>query len=141
LEGYRPKQVLTLLGKVTFRRAYYRCVMAAERREMREAEAEADMLKACTHGEALWTSCGDCTGHGRVRACSKRSAMCASSTLEEAAETLSRLLPLQMSARQALNLMQPLGEAFQQQEDEQVRGLWEEASQARTAIAVAPADK
>src|SRR5712692_10323259 len=43
LEGYRPKQVLTLLGKVTFRRAYYRCV---------GAEAEADAQQACTHGEA-----------------------------------------------------------------------------------------
>ena len=30
LEGYRPKQVLTLLGKVTFRRAYYRCVVAED---------------------------------------------------------------------------------------------------------------
>jgi len=26
LVGYRPKQVLTLLGKITFRRAYYHCV-------------------------------------------------------------------------------------------------------------------
>ena len=52
--------------------------------------------------------------------------LCASLTLEEAAETFSRLLPLQMSARQALNLMQPLGEALQQQEDEQVRALWEQ---------------
>src|SRR5229473_671731 len=30
LEGYRPKQVLTMVGKVTFRRAYYRCVVAEE---------------------------------------------------------------------------------------------------------------
>jgi len=37
-----------------------------------------------------------------------------------------------MSARQALNLMQPLGKALQQQEDEQVRALWEQALQART---------
>src|SRR5579864_2526854 len=37
-----------------------------------------------------------------------------------------------MSARQALNLLQPLGEALQQQEDEQVRALWEQAMQART---------
>ena len=58
--------------------------------------------------------------------------LCASLTLEEAAETFSRLLPLQMSARQALNLLQPLGEALQQQEDEQVRALWEQAIQART---------
>src|SRR6266851_7712418 len=81
----------------------------------------------------LWTSCGDCTGNGRVRECEPPvSYLCASSTLEEAAETFSRLLPLQMSARQALNLLQPLGEALQQQEDAQVRALWEEASQARS---------
>jgi hypothetical protein len=44
-----------------------------------------------------------------------------------------------MSARQALNLLQPLGEALQQQEDEQVRALWEEASQARTTPSAARA--
>lgn len=37
-----------------------------------------------------------------------------------------------MSARQALNLLQPLGEALQQLEDARVRALWEEASQARS---------
>jgi hypothetical protein len=74
LEGYRPKQVLTLLGKVTFRRAYYRCVMAAEQAagaEMGEAEAEADSLHACPHGEApvdeLWGLHGQRTSAG-VRA-------------------------------------------------------------------------
>src|SRR5229473_6140657 len=87
----------------------------------------------------LWTSCGDCTGNGRVRECEPPvSYLCASSTLEEVAETLSRLLPLQMSARQALNLMQPLGEALQQQEDEQVRVLWEQAMQARTPSYTGP---
>jgi hypothetical protein len=60
--------------------------------------------------------------------------LCASSTLEEAAETFSRLLPLQMSARQALNLLQPLGEALQQREDEQVRALWDQATQARNGV-------
>jgi hypothetical protein len=67
--------------------------------------------------------------------------LCASSTLEEAATTLSRLLPIQMSARQALNLLLPLGEALQQQEDEQVRALWDQASQARTTRQLAEADQ
>src|SRR6266702_4030657 len=118
LEGYQSKQVLTLVGKVTFRRAYYRCV---------GAEADADTQEACTHGEAeafeLWELHGQRTSAGGKPAVSY---LCASLTLEEAAETFSRLLPLQMSARQALNLMQPLGEALQQQEDEQVRALWEQ---------------
>jgi len=136
LVGYRPKQVLTLLGKVTFRRAYYQCVVAGDRaegREMQGGEAEASTQEVCTHGEAprdvLWGLQEQRTSAGVQQAVSY---LCASLTLEEAAETFSRLLPLQMSARQALNLMQPLGEALQQQEDEQVRVLWEQAMQART---------
>lgn len=143
--GYRPKQVLTLLGKVTLRRAYSRCVVAEERAENRErggAEADAETLKACTHGEApvdeLWGLQGQRTSAGVQQAVSY---LCASLTVEEAAETLRRLLPLQMSARQALNLMQPLGEALQQQEDEQVHALWERAIQARTTSPAASGTK
>src|SRR5258708_26082675 len=51
LVGYRPKQVLTLVGKITFKRAYYQCVVEEER-------AEASMKEVCRHGEApadgLW---------------------------------------------------------------------------------------
>jgi hypothetical protein len=136
LEGYRPKQVLTLLGKVTFRRAYYRCVVAEDRAESPArgaGETDTSPQHACPHGEVpadvLWGLQGQRTSAGVQQAVGY---LCASLTLEEAAETFSRLLPLQMSARQALNLMQPLGEALQQQEDEQVRALWEHASQART---------
>src|SRR5438105_5885500 len=104
VEGYRPKQVLTLVGKVTFKRAYYRCV---------GAEAAVAPQEACTHGEApaaeLWGLHGQRTSAGVQQAVSY---LCASLTLEGAAEAFSRLLPLQMSARQVLNLMQPLGEAL-----------------------------
>ncbi len=131
LVGYRPKQVLTLLGKITFKRAYYQCVV--------EEECTQD---GCTHGEApadrLWGVQGRRTTAGVQQAVSY---LCASSTLEEAATTLSRLLPVQMSARQALNLLQPLGEALQQQEDEQVRALWDQAGQARTTRQLAEADQ
>lgn len=131
LVGYRPKQVLTLLGKLTFTRAYYQCAVAEEGAQ-----------HGCTHGEApadqLWGVQGQRTTAGVQQAVSY---LCASSTLEEAAATLSRLLPLQMSARQALNLLQPLGEALQQQEDEQVRALWNQASQARTTHQLSEADQ
>ncbi len=30
LVGYRPRQVLTLLGKITFKRAYYQCCLPAQ---------------------------------------------------------------------------------------------------------------
>ena len=53
-------------------------------------------------------------------------------TLEEAAETFCRRLPLRMSARQALNLMQPVGKALAQREDEVVKALFEEAVQSQT---------
>jgi hypothetical protein len=135
LVGYRPKQVLTLLGKITFTRAYYQCVVEEER-------AQASMQEGCTHGEApadqLWGVQGRRTSAGVQQAVSY---LCASSTLEEAAATLSRLLPLQMSARQGLSLLQPLGEALHQQEDEQVRALWDQAGQARTSSQPAEADQ
>ena len=135
LVGYRPKQVLTLLGKITFKRAYYQCGGAEEC-------AEASKQEGCTHGEApadrLWGVQGRRTTAGVQQAMSY---LCASSTLEEAAATFSRLLPLEMSARQALNLLQPLGEALQQQEDEQVRALWDQASQARTTSQPAEANQ
>src|SRR5438034_1605591 len=135
LVGYRPKQVLTLLGKLTFNRAYYQCVVEEEC-------AQASTQEGCTHGEApadrLWGVQGRRTTAGVQQAVSY---LCASSTLEEAAATRSRLLPVQMSARQALNLLQPLGEALQQQEDEQVRALWDQANQARTASQPSEATK
>jgi hypothetical protein len=53
-------------------------------------------------------------------------------TLEEAAETFRRLLPLRMSARQALNLMKPVGKALAQREYEVVKALFEEAVQSKT---------
>lgn len=100
------------------------------------------MQEGCTPGEApadqLWGVQGRRTSAGVQQAVSY---LCASATLEEAAATFSRLLPLQMSARQALNLLQPLGEALQQQEDEQVRALWDQASQARTTSQPSEADQ
>jgi hypothetical protein len=139
LEGYRPKQVLTLVGKVSFKRAYYRCRVEEE---PAAGEGDTSQQEACTHGEApadvLWGLQGQRTSAGVQQAVSY---LCASLTLEEAAEAFSRLLPLQMSARQALNLMQPLGAALHQREDEQVTAQWEQASQARTAPLAASTSK
>src|SRR5260221_1044279 len=135
LVGYRPKQVLTLLGKISFKRAYYQCVVEEER-------AEASTPEVCTHGEApadgRWGVQGRRTSAGVQQAVSY---LCASSTLEEAAATFSRLLPLQMSARQALTFLQPLSEALHHQQEEQVRVLWEQATQAQTATLAASTPK
>lgn len=127
LVGVRPKQVLTLLGKITVRRPYYQCV----RPEQGQTSAGE---QACTHGEApadaLWGLQERRTSAAVPQAISY---LCASLTLEEAAETFSRLLPLGISARQALSLMQPVGEALARQEEERVAALWKQAAQARTA--------
>jgi hypothetical protein len=123
LVGERPKQVLTLLGKVTMRRAYYQCLIE-------EAEET-----SCTHGEApadaLWGIHERRTTAGVQQA---MGSLCASLTLQEAAETFSRLLPLEMSARQALTLMQPVGETLARQEDTQVKEIWQQAGQARSDL-------
>jgi hypothetical protein len=52
-------------------------------------------------------------------------------TLQEAADTLSHWFPLPMSARQALTLIPPVGEAFKEQEEERQQPLFEQAGQAR----------
>lgn len=131
LVGVRPKQLLTMLGKVTFCRPYYQCVRSEQ------AEA-AGNKQECSHGEApadaIWGVQARRTSAGVQQAISY---LCASLTLEEAAETFSRLLPLGMSARQALNLMQPVGEGLACAEEKQVAALWEQAPRARSELTVA----
>jgi hypothetical protein len=134
LVGYRPRQVLTLLGKITFTRAYYQCCRPSDEQGHEQAEeAEATNARPCTHGEApadaLWGLQGQRSTAGVQQAISH---LCATSTLEEAAKNFSRLLPLEMSARQALTLLQPVGEALQEQEEEQMQTLWQQASQPRS---------
>lgn len=118
----RPKQLLTLLGPITIRRAYYRCL-----------QPEQEEPSQCTHGEApadaFW-------GIGQRRTSAgvqeQVSYLCALLTLEGAATTFSRLYPLQMSARQALYLMQPVGEALAERDQQQINTLWKQAAQKHT---------
>ncbi len=49
-------------------------------------------------------------------------------TLSEAVDTFTDILPLPVSERQALNLIQPIGEALSEQEEEQVQALFEQAA-------------
>lgn len=121
LVGERPKELLSLLGPVTFTRPYYQCVGVSE------AEA------SCTHGEApddaVWGVDERRTTSGVQR---EISYLCGRLTFEEAAETLCRHVPLLMSARQALTLMRPVGEALAMAEDRQVKSLQAQAKQARS---------
>jgi hypothetical protein len=121
LVGERPKQLLSLVEPVTFVRPYYQCLGVPE------ADA------SCTHGEApddaVWGVQQQRTTSGVQR---EISYLCGRLTFEEAAETLCRHVPLGMSARQALTLMRPVGEALASAEDRQVKGLQAQAKQARS---------
>lgn len=128
LVGIRPKQILTLLGPITIQRAYYHCMVD-------ESEARQEEPSTCTRGEApadaRWG-----IGHRRTSAGvqDQVSYLCALLPLEEAAAVFSRLYPLQMSARQALFLMQPVGVALAEREQQQVNTIWEQAAHKHTLL-------
>jgi len=121
LVGERPKELLTLVGPVRFVRPYYQCL------EVPATE------KGCTHGEApddlLWGVHERRTTRGVQR---EISYLCGRLTFEEAAESLCRHVPLGMSARQALSLMRPVGQALASAEDRQVQSVQAQAKQARS---------
>ena len=123
LVGERPKELITLVGPVSFVRAYYQCLHDGK------AETEQD----CTHGEApadvLWGVDKQRTTPGVQGHISYLSARL---TFEEAAQTLCRSVPIGMSGRQALTLMRPVGEALATSEDQQVMALEAQAKQARS---------
>jgi len=129
LVSYRSKKLLTLFGEVEWKRAYYQCQVE----EDKEQDVEPEQAPKCSHGRApadeRWGVQGTRTTPGVQQLISY---LCAMLTLEEAAETFCRLLPLRMSARQALNLMKPVGKALAQREDEVVKALFEEAVQSQT---------
>src|SRR6266480_334143 len=122
LVGMRSKQLHTLMGKVTIERAYYQCLV-----ETGEQSA------ACGHGQApydaLWGPLYGRTSPGVQKLLGK---LVSRLTLSEAVETFISILPLPMSERQALNLIQPVGEALREQEDEQVQALFEQAAHTET---------
>ncbi len=123
LVGERPKHLLSLVGPVTFVRPYYQCLGVPE------------VDASCTHGEApadaVWGVQQQRTTSGVQR---EISYLCGRLTFEEAAETLCRHVPLLMSARQALSLMRPVGEALASAEDRQVTSLQAQAQQARSHL-------
>ncbi len=123
LVGERPKELITLVGKVTVVRPYYQCLPGGKVEEER----------GCTHGEApadvLWGVREQRTTKGVQRLISYLSARL---TFEEAGEALCRCVPIGMSGRQALTLMRPVGEALAAAEDRQVHALRTAALQARS---------
>jgi hypothetical protein len=118
LVGMRPRQLHTLMGKVIIRRAYYQCLVEAE-----------EPGATCSHGQApwdlVWNQMAGRTSPGVQKLLGK---LVSRLTLSEAVDTFTSILPLPMSERQALNLIQPIGEAVRAQEEEQVAVLFEQAA-------------
>lgn len=134
LVSYRSKTLLTLFGEVEWKRAYYQCQV--------EADTEPEQAAQCSGGRApadqTWGVQGTRTSPGVQQYISY---LCAMLTFEDAAETFRRMLPLGMSARQALNLMKPVGKAFAAREDDEVNALFGKAVQSQTNEDEQPAHK
>jgi hypothetical protein len=125
LVGIRPKQLHTLMGKVTIGRSYYQCMLE-----------EAEPSAPCSHGQAPWDSVwGQIAGRTSPGVQKLLGKLVSRLTLSEAVDTFTDVLPLPMSERQALNLIQPLGEALSEQEEEQVQALFEQAANKPTQAA------
>ena len=120
---YRTKQILTLMGKVEFRRAYYQCQQANE--PAGENEEGKPLCSDRAPADQGWGIEQRRTTPGVQEAISY---LCARLTFEEAAETFSRFLPLQMTARQAHNLMEPVGKALAEQEEHVLKALFAQAA-------------
>jgi hypothetical protein len=127
LVGYRTKKLLTLFGEVELKRAYYHCKVVEDQEKEEEEQGH-----TCSHGRAptdeLWGVQGKRTTPGVQRAVSY---FCSMLTFEEAAETIRRYLPLKMSARQAQNLMKPVGNALREREDKEAKALFEQADKSK----------
>src|ERR1700694_5983008 len=125
LVGIRPKQLHTLMGKVTIGRSYYQCVVEEEEPSAR-----------CSHGQAPWDLVwGQIAGRTSPGVQKLLGKLVSRLTLSEAVDTFTDVLPLPMSERQALNLIQPIGEALSEQEEEQVQALFEQAAHQETQAA------
>ena len=117
LVGSRPRQVITLLGPITIHRAYYQCLPGQQ-------EEQEPTNKACRHGEAPFdTHWGLGSQHSSPGVQKAVSYLSAHLTHAGVAEALSRLLPLHLSARQVGNIIQPIGEAVQDKEEQEVQAL------------------
>lgn len=119
--GNRPRQVLTLLGKITIHRGYYQC-MGNEQHEER-----------CQRGEAPFDACwglgAQQSSPGVQQAVSY---LAAHLTNEGVAEAISRVLPLSISPRQVSHVSQPIGEAYGRWEEQQMQELERQAMHKHT---------
>jgi hypothetical protein len=133
LVGYRTKKLLTMFGEIEYKRAYYQCQREDKSEQENDGEELQEKKKKCSHGRATsdekWGVQGIRTTTGVQKTISY---FCSMLTFEEAAEAFERLLPLGMSARQALNLSRPVGKALAEKEDKEVKAAFDQALQSKT---------
>lgn len=129
LVSKRPRQVLSVFGPISIQRNYYHCAHHWEAEKQEEHEQ-------CRSGEVpfdrLWGLTGRRSSPGVQRLVSYLSARL---THEAVAQTLERVLPLHLSARQVGAILQPVGEAFEQEEEQQMQHLLERAAKKETSEA------
>lgn len=129
LVGKRGRQVLSVFGQLHIRRNDDHC---ANKREAAEQEENEQCRIGDVPFDRVWGLTGQRSSPGVQRLVSYFSARL---THEEVAETLGRLLPLHLSARQVGNILQPVGEAFAEVEDQQVEQIAEQALKKNTSEA------
>jgi hypothetical protein len=126
---YRTKQILTMMGKVEFTRAYYH-----SQREKEQKGEQGDQKQQCpgrTPADQVWGRDQRRTTPGVQEA---SGSFCARLTFEEAAETFSRFLALHMTARQAQNFMEPVGKAEAEQEEKVLKAFFEQAARNHSRV-------
>src|SRR5207245_4796330 len=128
LVDYRTKQILTMMGRVEFKRAYYQCQKGKEQGGEEEEQKQRCLGRA--PADQVWGIDQRRTTPGVQEAIGY---LCARLTFEEAAETFSRFLPLSISARQAQSLMEPVGKAVAEREEQVLTALFEHASHKHTS--------
>jgi hypothetical protein len=126
---YRTKQILTMMGKVEFKRAYYQCQRGKEQKG--EEEEQKQRCSGRAPADQVWGIDQRRTTPGVQEAIGY---LCARLTFEEAAETFSRFFPLKMTARQAQNLMEPVGKALAEEEEKVLKALFEQATHKHTSL-------
>ncbi len=121
--GEREKTVLTLMGAIVIKRAYYHC------KEERPAEGVSQRRCPGTIPfDEQWGLTRHQASPGVQRMIAK---LAARLTFEEAADAIADLLPVSLSARQVGLLLRPIGAAFAQQENEQASQYLYQGSEKR----------
>ncbi|HEU5380638.1 MAG TPA: ISKra4 family transposase [Ktedonobacteraceae bacterium] len=123
LVGYRERQTVTLLGRLTITRGYYHC---EESKSQNKQDQPRSRCPGIAPFDQHWGLTRSQASPGVQRVLAK---LAARLTYEEVAETVEDLLPLRISARQVGEVIQPIGEAFLNQEDQHVVRIIEQGGE------------